>query len=203
MAGTLAGNFQDGSICGQCGEPIGEPRNTDVAQRKPCPKCGSLLRIFPITVVLQGQVETLTTVSATATGQIEIVASYPRILLDLARSLIDEGRYGIAVVVAHMACEIATERSLSNAFASRGVQYLQDSVTDFLNGYNLANKRIRRLYTALTGDEVQNAPFWQPFKESSKRRNNIIHGGMIVQKSDAENSHKAANELLVHLGYGI
>jgi hypothetical protein len=126
-------------------------------------------------------------------------------LLNLARNLIDEGegRFGIAIVVAHMACEIATERSLSKAFASRGVQFLQDWVTDDLNGYNLANRRIRRLYTALTGDAVHNTSFWKSFKESSVRRNHIIHGGMIVQKSDAENSYKAANELLVHLGYAI
>jgi hypothetical protein len=62
------------------------------------------------------------------------VVTYPQNLFSLARTLIDEGRFSIAVIVAHMACEIATERS------------------------------------ALTGDEVQTAAFWQKFKESAQRR---------------------------------
>jgi hypothetical protein len=96
-----------------------------------------------------------------------------------------------------MACELVTEQSLSDAFAKKGLGYLQRSVTDLLNGYNLANRKNRRLYTALTGDAVQDTPFWTSFKESSCRRNDIVHGGgaKIVPKSDAENSYKAANEL--------
>jgi hypothetical protein len=80
-------------------------------------------------------------------------------LLTLSRKLIDDGEFGIAIVVAHMACEIATERTLSEAFAAKGIPYLEDSVTDLLSGYNLANPRIRKLYTALTGDDLANAPF--------------------------------------------
>jgi DNA-directed RNA polymerase subunit RPC12/RpoP len=138
------------SICGQCGESIVEP--WDDVQRKPCPKCGSLTR--RIVVKHRVQLESLETVTATATAQIESIASHPRILLDLAAKLIDEGKCGIAIVVAHMACELATEQSLSDAFARKGLQYLKRSVTDLLIGYNLANKKNRRLYTALTGDAV-------------------------------------------------
>jgi hypothetical protein len=107
--------------------------------------------------------------------------------------MIDQGQFNISVVVAHMACELATEKSLSNAFASKRIKYLQASVTDYLNGYSLAHDRIRRLYTALTGDAIEHTPFWGSFKQSAKRRNKIIHSGMIIQKSDAENSYKAAN----------
>jgi hypothetical protein len=191
----------EGSICGQCGERIAEPRNIDAAQRKPCPRCGSLTR--RIVAEQRFQVEILGAVTATATAQIEIIPSYPRVLLNLARSLIDQGelRFGIAVIVAHMACEIATERSLSIAFANRGLQYLENPVTDFLNGYNLANDKIRRLYTALTGDEVQKAAFWDKFKKASQQRNKVIHGGVIVTQTDAEEAYRAADDLLVHMGY--
>jgi len=96
-----------------------------------------------------------------------------------------------------MACEIATERSLSEAFVTKGLQYLEASVD--LNGYNLANDRVRKLYTALTGDEVQTAAFWQKFKDSAQRRNNIIHGGTIVGKTEAEESYKAAIDLVAYL----
>jgi DNA-directed RNA polymerase subunit RPC12/RpoP len=200
MAEVTEENLKN-SICGQCGESIVEP--WDDEQRKPCPKCGSLTR--RIVVEQRVQVENIETVTATTTAQIEIVASHPRILLDLAGKLIEEGKCGIAIVVAHMACELATEQSLSDAFARKGLGYLQRSVTGLLNGYNLANRNNRRLYTALTGDAVQDTPFWTSFKESAGRRNGIVHGGgaKIVPKSDAEKSYKAANELLVHLGYGI
>ena len=177
--------------CGKCGEPIiGEAPGTDPAQRKPCPKCGSTTRGFNDEI--QETMAATDTVNAT-------VITYPQNLLALCRMLIDEARFSIAVIVAHMACEIATERSLSEAFVSKGLQHLEDSVIDFLNGYNLANDRIRKLYTALTGDEVQNEPFWTKFKTSAQRRNKIIHAGAIVGKAEAEESYTAARDLVAYL----
>jgi hypothetical protein len=126
------------------------------------------------------------------------VTSYPRILMNLARSLIDEGQFSIAVVVVHMACEVATEQKLSEAFRTRGINYLQDPVTDLINGYNLGNDRIRNLYVALTGDEVHKAVFWLKFKESTSRRNKIAHEGLTVDKAAADDSYKASDDLLTH-----
>ena len=68
-----------------------------------------------------------------------------------------------------------------------------------LSGYNLANNRIRKLYTALTGDEIQNQPFWQKYAESATRRNRIIHQGATVGKAEAEESLKTASDLVRHL----
>jgi hypothetical protein len=142
--------------------------------------------------------ESLSALQKQETVHVEIV-SYPQILLNLARSLMDEGRFSIAVVVVHMACEIATEQALSAAFATKDIQYLKDWIIRRLNGYNLANDRIRSLYTALTGDNVQQATFWQEFRTSSTLRNNIIHGGANAAKANAEASYEAGNALLAHL----
>ena len=60
-------------------------------------------------------------------------------------------------------------------------------MTDFLNGYSLANNRVRKLYTALTGDQVEKASFWQAFKTSAERRNKIVHSTIPVTKPNAEN----------------
>jgi hypothetical protein len=125
--------------------------------------------------------------------------TYPQRLLSVARKLIDEGEFSLAVVVAHMACEIATEASLSEAFGKKGIPDLEKSVMEFVNGHNLANERIRKLYTALTGDNVQNEAFWAKFKPSSKRRNDIIHNGLHVGKAEAEESYKVTNDLVAHL----
>jgi hypothetical protein len=125
--------------------------------------------------------------------------TYSQRLLSVARRLIDEGEFSLAVVVAHMACEIATEASLSEAFVKKGIPDLEKSVMNFVNGHNLATERIRKLYTALTGDNVQNEAFWPKFKTSSERRNAIIHRGLHVGKAEAEESYKVTNDLVAHL----
>jgi hypothetical protein len=133
-------------------------------------------------------------------------------LLNVARSLIEEGgqsadmtiarrRFSLAVIVAHTACEIATERRLFELLAAKGTQYLEDWVRSALSGgYNLSNDRVRGLYTTLTGDEVQkDQPFWKDFTDSVKRRNDIVHRGNVVEKVHAEESYKTANDLLARL----
>ena len=175
----------------KCGEPIiGEDQSGDPTQRKPCPKCGSASRIIALSA--------RATVSISGRTQLTVV-TYPQRLLTIARRLIDEDEFGIAVVVAHMACEIASERSLSEAFGAKGLQYFEDWVNGLNLGYNLANERIRSLYTALTGDEIQKEAFWEQFKESARRRNRIMHRGLIVAKAEAEDLHKAATDIVTHL----
>lgn len=183
--------MSDSASCGNCGQPItGEPPGLDPAQRLPCTKCGSTTRTFGMHVQASG--------SSSATVQAQ-VATYPQNLLAVAQSLIDQGQFSISVIVAHMACEVATERSLSDAFAATGFKKLEEVVLDFLNGYNLANDRIRALYAALTGSDVQNEAFWPKFKDSAKRRNQIMHGGLIVSKPQADESYMAASGLVTFL----
>jgi hypothetical protein len=182
----------DNTACAKCGQPIiDESPSSDPENRKPCPNCGSLARAFSVHV--QGAIALSGSVA-----QAELI-TYPQTLLSTARNLMNDGQFSISVVVAHMACEIATERTLSQAFAKNNIQYLEESITDFLNGYNLASDRNRKLYTSLTGDEIQNQPFWQQFKESAKRRNEIVHQGKIAKKAEAEESFKAANDLITYL----
>lgn len=147
-------------------------------------------------IPLEGQ----TSMRSVARLSLEVIP-YSRRLLTLARSLIDQGEHSIAVVVAHMACEVATEQKLSEAFVIKGVQYLEDAITNFFNGYNLGNERLRDLYVALTRDSIQNEPFWSEFKASVARRNDIIHWGAIVGAVDAERSYRAANNFLRHLKF--
>jgi hypothetical protein len=130
------------------------------------------------------------------------VLTYPQALLAMARTLIGEGQFSLAVIVCHVACEVATERSMVEAYAKKGLQDLGEAVEEFLNGYNLAIPRNRKLYTALTGDQIGQQPFWETFKASATRRNQILHGRLPVgevTQGDAEESFKAASNLVVHL----
>jgi hypothetical protein len=129
-------------------------------------------------------------------------ATYPQILLSIAKSLFggnDDKLCGLATIMAHLACEVAIERSISDSFARKGIQSLEGVVADVMNGYNLANDKVLNLYTNLTGDAIQERPFWGNFVRSAKRRDNIIRKGLIVGRADAEESIKAASDLLAYL----
>ena len=128
-----------------------------------------------------------------------IYISYPEKLLTAAQELIEKGEFSIAVVVAHMACEISVERAISRAFKTKGLDNLEQPVEDLLSSYNLANPRVQNIYNAISGDEIQKQPFWQQFKESAVRRNDAVHEGKIATKAEAETSFSAATSLVKYL----
>lgn len=183
---------KSGAACTFCGQPI---TGESPEQPNPCGYCSSLSGGYPHSVILTEAI------GGSAVGYVE-GATYPQILLGIARFLLgknDDKLCGIATIVAHLACEVAIEQSLSDSFARKGIQSLEEPVADVLNGYNLANDKVRNLYTSLTGDEIQEQPFWGNFIRSAKRRDNIIRKGLIVGRSDAEESFKTANDFLAHL----
>jgi hypothetical protein len=120
-------------------------------------------------------------------------------LLATALNLIERNEFSVAVVVAHMACEVRVATAISSAFQAKGLTYLEEAILEFFQRYNLANERIRNIYSAITGNEIQKQPFWHAFKESAKRRNEVIHAGLILRYSEAEASMKAVSELLAYL----
>jgi hypothetical protein len=130
---------------------------------------------------------------------IAVLLTYAESLLKSVRSLIDQGEYSIAIVAAHIACEVSAERAFSRAFAAKGIASLEEPVEDLLPGFNLANERVRKLYNALSGVEIEKQPFWQAFKASATRRNKVVHNGLIAEQAHAEDSYKAACDLVAFL----
>lgn len=182
---------QEDTRCNKCGHVItDEAPDSDLAQRKPCPKCGALTRTFSLSAEICATVH--------ITGSVELI-TYPQTLLATCKGFIEDGQYSISVVVAHMACEVSVERALSNAFVSKGLQYLAEPIMDFLNGYNLSNDRNRKLYNVLTGDQIEERPFWQAFKESATRRNKIVHASKVIGQDEAQNSYRAARDFVSHI----
>jgi hypothetical protein len=121
-------------------------------------------------------------------------------LLQLARKLIDdEEQFSLAVVVAHTACEVKVERWLYDSFARRGLTDLEEAILGRIRPYNMDAHRVRDLYNAMSGNVVQDQPFWQDFTTSVKRRNGIVHKGEIVGKPDAEASLDVAWKLVRYL----
>jgi hypothetical protein len=127
---------------------------------------------------------------------------YPQRLLTLARELIDNREYGVSVIVAHVACEVAIDRAFSKAFAAKGIKYLKAPISAYFRGSSLySDGRHQALYTALTGDMfIENkTPLWEAFGESAKLRNGIVHKGEIATQPDAEDSLAMAREFVAHL----
>ena len=184
--------------CSNCGERIrGEPPICDaIDQRSPCAKCGSRNR------TISGGLRSF---SAGWSRMRPTVITYPQRLLGLARNLIDRGNpdthdFDLAVILLHMASEVATERALSKAFAAKGLGYLEDWATSTFSGYSLNNRRIRDLYAALTGDKVQDqTAFWSDFAKSCELRNGVMHRGAHATDQDAEASYQACCKLVAHL----
>jgi hypothetical protein len=180
----------ESTACGNCGEPLTELASISVEKRQPCPKCGSTRRTF--------SVEMTATVTASASCTATLI-TYPKALVTIAQSLIDQGYFNIAIVTSHMACEIAAERAFDAAYAAKGLTPLGEAVGDLMNGYNLGNERYRKLYNVLTGIEIEKQPFWPRFKNASEKRNSIVHKGGQANKLEAEAALQAANDLITHL----
>jgi hypothetical protein len=174
--------------CKQCGE-----RRLGDALGPACPNCGLMEVVSTI------QMEVLGSVEKSETLPTENARTYPGQLMNLAADLIKEKRYPLAVIVVHMACEIAVERAIWEALDARGAQYTKE---DRFLGYNLKQQKVRKLYKDATGDNVPSSvgtKTWKAFKTSSNLRNSIIHEGQTASEIDAAASYGAADALLRHL----
>lgn len=179
------------AFCKDCGtEIIQDDKESNPTEKNPCPKCGSTVRRYEVSVTAIG--------TATATVTASLIP-HPVRLLSIARKLLDDGEFAISIVVMHMACEVSVARALTRAFQSRGIPDLEEPVEDFLSGYNLGNPRLRNLFNTMTLKAIHKEPFWKPFKESATRRNKIIHNGATATKAEAEDSFNATSELIKSL----
>jgi hypothetical protein len=120
-------------------------------------------------------------------------------LLAIAQSLIDEGRFSIAVLTALIACEVAAEKAFRAACAAKGLEDLGDAVLDLMNGHNLGSDRNRKLYNVLTGEKPETQAFWSAFKAAAQKRNRVVHRGEQANKTEAEAALKAARGLVTYL----
>jgi len=177
--------------CGKCGTVLyGESSSGAASERKPCPCCGSTTRSFSVRVSSH--------IKPSGTVQAEVI-TYPQALLENAKHLITTKQYNDALVIAHMACEIAAERAFAKALAKKRHKTAKETGVDLPTGYNLADERTREQYTAVTGDNIQDQPFWQGFVQFVDLRNQIVHGRKSVSRAEAEASLGAAISLVHHL----
>jgi hypothetical protein len=129
------------------------------------------------------------------------VVRYPEILMQYAQRLFDNGEFGVAVVVAHTACEVAVERVISQSFARSNIPQVAGPIDGLLNGYNISNPKVRSLFDALTGKKVaqDKQDIWDKFMKSVTRRNRAVHAGNQPTKTEAEESLDVVREMVQYL----
>jgi hypothetical protein len=179
--------------CRDCDNVLSDEAQPEFPTGQPCPKCGSTKQGRSIGTGAGKVIE------AGEALNVEI-ADYPILLLNEAADLLTRQRqWGLAVIVAHTACEVLVERVISAAFIKKNIVYLESLLKPPSKGNSLADDRNRRVYTAVTDDKIQDAPFWSRFKASAALRNRIVHAGKKPAESDAVEAVNAAAEFIEHV----
>src|ERR1700722_4198485 len=100
--------------CGECGLLLAAGGVKPPPKDLPCPQCGLLSRRTDV---------------GDETVNPPAIVDYPGLLLKEAEDLMEQGQHGLAVLVAHMACDVVVQRSLSAGFARKHIGELEESVS--------------------------------------------------------------------------
>jgi hypothetical protein len=173
--------------CSQCGADL-----EGFEQGVPCPQCGGIKR----NVIVSPPPLQLTVTLYPPT--VIVVKHWDR-LLHAAERLFAAGEFAVSVVVAATACEVIAERAITKAFANKKVPELEAPVTKYLSSYSLDGDRNRKLYNALTGDNIQKQSFWEPYTTLVRHRQESVHSGKDISEADAKVDIDAATQFVNHV----
>lgn len=124
-------------------------------------------------------------------------------LFNAARRLSSEGDHGPAIVVAQTAVEVEFERAIDVALLnSDTADQLREWLTktrDVARTWEPTDKRLQRLWRALTGDVITDATGWHDYKVGVTVRNGFIHRGEVVSEDRAKTFIAAAEQIAVHM----
>ena len=115
---------------------------------------------------------------------------YYRDLLALSAGLIGEGRHDLAVIVAQMVCEVLSEQMLMPLLGKR---------RKALQTFDVHKGKVRHLYTKLTHDPIDKAPFWAMHRTHVARRHEVVHRGRRVSPTEAQESLSVATQFVDHV----
>ena len=130
-----------------------------------------------------------------------VALHHHEVLLKMAESALDRKESALAIILAHAACEIFTERTFKLVFSFKKVECLYNYVIDPVWEYNnLKAKKARDLYMVMTGDNItKDTKFWKGFLNHVDRRNRIAHKGETATRLEAEESCRIVKEFIRHV----
>jgi hypothetical protein len=117
------------------------------------------------------------------------------------------------VVLAEVVCEAFTVWALGELFKKKNVEGLWKVLSDekgkIRRLQDICDGDVNEIYTALSGDPITQAPFWEKLKKHSKRRNALVHPDHtgptehpIPSPQDSDESFKAVEDYIQHV-HGI
>lgn len=124
---------------------------------------------------------------------------YPSQLIDASSQMLFSKKFEISLVTAQMACEVCTERVIRAFLVSKNLSFLHNSISELLPSYNLSNDKVRKLYSSITDDLIQQQHFWSEYKTLVSLRNKAVHGGSRIQESQAQMGIRVAKLMIKHL----
>lgn len=111
-----------------------------------------------------------------------------------------EGEYQMVVLFAHAACELHTEWAINQLLDARTDKTLVGLVLPAERDVmSLDNDRIRRIYSALTGDEPKKSDWWKEWLESRQDRHDVAHRGAQMTQAKADKAINLADRYIKHL----
>ncbi len=115
----------------------------------------------------------------------------------------------LMVVFAEVVCEAFTGWALGELFNKKGVKQLWEELSagkKIRRFEDICNKNTRRIYTALSGDQITQANFWEKLQKHNKRRNDLVHpantmssSASIPSREEADESFKAVEDYIQHV----
>jgi hypothetical protein len=103
-----------------------------------------------------------------------------------AEDLYDENRLEIAIVAAQTTCEVLVRVELE-ALVAEGIASVPIDVADF-TAWSMRTAAGQLLFHAATGEDLHAQPWWPQYDAHVIRRNNVVHRGAEVTRSQARTS---------------
>lgn len=129
----------------------------------------------------------------------ELTKPFHRKLLDDARNTLASGPNEMVLVLSHAAAEQCTEWAITSLCAVRKVKELAEPIRELFASWDICNDKVRGVYSALSGDNPQQKPFWDRLKQLKIRRNRVVHGGEKCSAGDAADSVTVVEAYLLHV----
>lgn len=120
-------------------------------------------------------------------------------LLSSAEAALADGDHKVAVILAQSAVELFTAKILVYLYRERDVEYLKRPFEHLLINYNIGNSKVSELYMALSGDPINQQPFWAQFTDHVQLRNDLIHDGADATPDQAKASLEAVTAVIDHI----
>jgi hypothetical protein len=133
----------------------------------------------------------------------EDLAGASLLLLSEASDLIERDEPNsdrLAVILAHAACDVQTEQTLSDLCAARGIDYLTEALIGSRGAQtSLHIDHVRKIFIALSGDNPTEQSWWPRWRSSIERRNKVAHSAALPIRDDAVATYNCCEQYIVHL----